>query len=429
MSSIDIKSCKIAIYGLGQVGSVLAAVWLRKGASIIGVDISSKVIEEANNGFPNSREPGVREAFTKAINEERFYATDDGIRASKESKVKFIAVPLIINDNKIDYRSILDVSRNIREGLKVNDIVCINTTLPPGTTENIILPILIDNNLKPDKDFALIYSPERIFIGRGIKDIEENYPIILAGIGENSIKIGKELYSQIARKGVIVMNSIKAAEFEKLAEGVYRDVNIALANELAILCDKLGIDFWHIREAANSQPYCNIHRAGVGVGGICIPIYPRFIIDIADKVKVECNITRDARELNDYMPIYCVNQAMKMLNGKKRVSILGLAFRGNVSDTRLSPVYEVIDEFIKYGCDIKLHDPYINESRVPKNVRFSKELEEVLSDTDLIFIATDHDEYKRLSDYITRLNIPIYDGRGILESNTNGIGRSHAHMV
>ncbi len=426
---MDIKNLKIAVYGLGQVGSSIAAVWLRKGAKVIGVDISPKVINEANNGFINSKEPGVKEVFTQAIKEGRFYATNDGIKASKESNIKFVAVPLIIQDNKIDYKPILDVSKSIGEGLKIDDIVCINTSLPPGTTENTILPTLISNsNLKPDKDFALIYSPERIYIGRAIKDIEENYPIILAGIGEKSTKIGKELYSLINKKGVIIMNSIKGAEFEKLAEGIYRDVNIALANELAILCDKLGIDFWQVREAANSQPYCNIHKAGVGVGGICIPVYPRFIIDIADKVKVECNITKEARMLNDYMPIYCVNEAIKMLNGKKRVSILGLAFRGNVSDTRLSPVYKVIDEFAKYGCEIKLHDPYVNESNIPKNVKFSKDLEDAISDTDLIFIATDHDDYKKVEDYIKSKNIPIYDGRGIF-TNVNGIGKFNANMV
>ncbi|RMF31891.1 MAG: nucleotide sugar dehydrogenase, partial [Candidatus Nitrosothermus koennekii] len=429
---------KIAVYGLGQVGSAIAAVWLRKGASVIGIDKSDYIIEEANNGFPNSNEPGVKEAFTEAIKENRFIAIKDGILASKESRIKFVAVPLVTNGSSIDYSNIEEVADSIGKGLKKNDIVCFNTSLPPGTTENIILPKLKYNGLKPDEDFALIYNPERIYVGRAIKDIEENYPAIVSGIGNNSKAIAKELYSIIAKKGVIVMSSIKAAELEKLLEGVYRDVNIALANELARLCDKLGIDFWEVRDAANSQPYCNIHRAGVGVGGICIPIYPRFVLDVASKVKEEANIIHSSRIVNDSMPEYCVEQAINMLNGKKRVAILGLAFRGNVADARLSPSYNVINKFLEYGFDIILHDPYVREESIPKNVKFTRDINTAIRSADLLFIATDHDEYKMLDeDYIISINdnVMIYDGRGIFANKEfkrlkiRGIGRAYETMV
>ncbi len=430
----EIKSgkAKISVYGLGQVGSSIASVWLRKGAHVIGIDRSDSVIEEANKGFPNSKEPGVREAVTKAIEENRFVAVKDG--SSIVSKIKFVAVPLITNGSSIDYSSIEDVADSIGRVLRRGDIVCINTSLPPKTTENIILPRLIKhNNLKPD-EFYLIYSPERIYIGRAIKDIEENYPAIVAGLNDKSKEVAKELYSIIAKRGVIVMSSITAAEIEKLFEGVYRDVNIALANELAILCDKLNIDFYEVREAANSQPYCNLHKPGIGVGGICIPIYPRFVLDAANKVKVECNIISSSRILNDEMPLYCAREAMKMLNGKKNVTVLGLAFRGNVSDARLSPSYAVIEEFLKNGLRVRLHDPYVNESMVPRGVLFTRDMREALRDADLIFIATDHDDYKILDeDTIINLcnaHVSIYDGRGVLAGKkfkilrVDGIGRA-----
>lgn len=425
---------KIGVYGLGQVGSAIAAVWLRKGAYVIGVDKSDYIIDQANKGFPNNREPYVKEAFSNAIREKRFIAMKDGAKASKESRIKFVAVPLITNGSSIDYSSIEDVAESIGKCLKKDDIVCFNTSLPPGTTENIILPRLVKaNNLNPDEDFILIYNPERIYIGRAVKDIEQNYPAIVSGIGDKSKAIAKEIYSIIAEKGVIVMNSIKAAELEKLLEGVYRDINIALANELARLCSKLNIDFWEVREAANSQPFCNIHRAGVGVGGICIPIYPKFVLDAASKVKEEAKIIYHSRLINDDMPEYSAGQAIKMLDGKKRIAVLGLAFRGNVADARLSPSYIIIDKFLEHGLDVILHDPYVNEQSIPKNVKFTRDLREAISDANLLFIATDHDEYKELNeDYILSINndIMIYDGRGVFANKgfkkvkVNGIGRA-----
>ena len=427
---------KIAVYGLGQVGSAIAAVWLRKGAYVIGIDKSERIVEEANKGFPNNNEPNVKEAFSDAIKENRFIAMQDGIMASKESKIKFVAVPLIANGSSIDYSSIEDVAESIGKGLKKGDIVCFNTSLPPGTTENIILPKLIQHNLTIE-DFALIYNPERIYIGRAVKDIEDNYPAIVSGINDSSKAIAKELYSIIAKKGVIVMSSIKAAELEKLMEGVYRDVNIALANELARLCSKLNIDFWEVREAANSQPFCNIHRAGIGVGGICIPIYPKFVIDSAKKVKEEPSIIHNSRIVNDNMPEYSVREAMNIANGKN-VAVLGLAFRGNVADARLSPSYNIIDEFVKNGYNVMLHDPYVKEESVPKGIRFTRDLEEAIRHANLIFIATDHDEYKELDEcYIMSINkdVSIYDGRGIFADQKfkkimiRGIGRAYETMV
>ncbi|MEM2855831.1 MAG: nucleotide sugar dehydrogenase [Candidatus Nitrosocaldaceae archaeon] len=436
----EIKSgkSKIAVYGLGQIGSAIAAVWLRCGAYVIGVDKSKRVIEEAQNGFPNSNEYGVKEAFAKAIEENRFMAIEDGIEASRLSKIKFVIVPLINNGTFTDYTAIKDVAEKIGKGLKKNDIVCFNTSLPVGSCDNIILPTLIsESNLKPEEDFFFIYSPERVLVGRIIKDIEENYPAIVSGVGSKSRDIARELYSLIAKKGVIVMNDIRAAELEKLFEGIYRDVNIALANELAILCNKLNIDFWEVREAANSQPYCNIHKAGVGVGGICIPVYPKFVLDIAKNVKVECNIVEQARMLNDEMPIYAARDAMRLTN-KKNVTILGLAFRGNVADARLSPSYAIIEEFVKNGYNVRLHDPYVSESIVPRGVEFTKEIDKAIRDTNLIFIATDHDEYRMIEEeFISNLSsdVIIYDGRNVLDRDRfknikiYGIGRKNEIMV
>src|SRR5919201_109176 len=189
--------------------------------------------------------------------------------------------------------------------MEIVDVITLNSSVPPGTTEDIVIPILEKiSGSKVETDFYMIYSPERIYEGRAIEDIEERYPAIVSGAGHKSVEVGVRLYSLVFKKGVIAMSNIKTAETEKLLEGVNRDVNIALANEVAKFCEKLGVDFWEVREASNSQPFCQIHKPGIGVGGACIPVYPQFILQSAAKMKINCNITRLSRTVNDSMPAY-----------------------------------------------------------------------------------------------------------------------------
>ena len=181
-------------------------------------------------------------------------------------------------------------------------------------------------------------------------------------------------------------------------EGVYRDVNIALSNELAKFCEKIGVDFWEVREAANSQPFCNLHKPGVGVGGACIPVYPQFVLDTAKRMNVTCSITEQSRITNNSMPMHCVREAAKLLDkwGKKPltesiITLLGLAFRGGVSDTRLSPAYDVIDEFSKLKVkEIRIHDPLVvSDPRLSNQypqVFLTSDLNKAVQDTDLVFL-------------------------------------------
>ncbi len=424
---------KIAVYGLGHVGCPLAVAWLRAGANVIGVDKDPNVIGRASKGLSPVAEPGVTELFKKGLRSHKLSFTSDGIYASKESNFKIIAVPVDIKDGHTDLSALEDVVLNIAKGLKRGDVVSINPTVPSGTTENLALPILEKiSGLKNEIDFGLIYSPERISEGTAIKDIEENYPAIVAGIGPKSLAAGSALYSLISKKGVIKMSSIRAAETEKLFEGVYRDVNIALANELAKICERLGIDYWEVRKAANSQPYSHLHKPGTGVGGACIPVYPHFVTEVAANVKANANITNLAREINSLMPKYCVQEALSLLNktgkqtGNGRVAVLGLAFRGGVSDTRLSPSYEVIQELLNVGCNVIVHDPYVkNDDKLPSNVILTNKLNEALKDADLIILATDHPEYAKINSKRLKAYTAIYDGRGIL-NRTKFSGMSFA---
>jgi nucleotide sugar dehydrogenase len=413
---------KVAVYGLGHVGSPVASSWLRAGAHVIGVDNSSEVLENARKGRTHIYEPGVNDAFSKGLKEKRFFVYGDPLKGSQDSHFKLICVPVLLADSfSADLSVVKQVATAIGQGLKKGDVVSLNPSVPPGTSEDVVLPILEEQSgLKVEQDFYMVYNPERVYEGRAIEDIEERYPAIVAGAGTKSLEIGAKLYSLVAKKGVIKMGNIRTAETEKLLEGVYRDVNIALSNEMAKFCEKAGVDFWEAREAANSQPFCHIHKPGVGVGGACIPVYPQFVLYAARKSGVECRIISFGRSVNDSMPAYCVEQAMKLIDrsdiSKCTIALLGLAFRGGVSDTRLSPTYKVIEELKKLKVkEIRVHDPLVRrDPNLPQDVILTSDLSRVTKNADLVMLISDHPEYHNITSKDLN-SAPVYDGRGILD--------------
>ena len=413
---------KIAVYGLGHVGSPLASSWLRAGAHLIGVDNSSEVLENARRGRTHINEPGVNEAFSRGLREKRFFVYSDAVKASRDSHFKLICVPVLLtNTFSADLSAVKKVTIAIAQGLKKGDVVSLNPSVPPGTSEDIVLPILEkESGLKVERDFYMLYNPERIYEGRAIEDIELRYPAVVAGAGAKSLEIGTNLYSLVAKKGVIRIRTMRTAEAEKLLEGVYRDVNIALANEMAKFCEKAGVDFWEAREAANSQPFCHIHKPGAGVGGACIPVYPQFILHAANMIGVDCNIVKYGRTINDSMPAYCVMQAIKLIDGsdllKCTVALLGLGFRGDVSDTRLSPTYRVIEELKKLKVkEIRVHDPLVTKDpNLPYDVVLTSDLSIAIKDADLVMLISDHSQYHNITNE-TLNGAALYDGRGILD--------------
>jgi nucleotide sugar dehydrogenase len=431
-----------AIYGLGNVGGSIAAVWLRAGGKVIGVDISKSLLENIKNGKSHKKEPFLSDTFSNAIKKKSLILTSNGIEASKKSSIKIIVVPVGLKNKKVDLKSVIQVTKNIGKGLKKGDTVILSPSVPPGTTEKIVLPILEkESQLKGEKDFNLIYNPERIFEGRAVKDIEENYPAIISGLGPKSLKIAENIFTIISKKGILKMPSLAEAEAEKLFEGAYRDVNIALANELADYCEKIGINFWETRKGSNSQPFCHLHYPGTGVGGLCIPVYPRIIIEDASKIGKTMSLLEYSRKINDNMPKKCVNDSIDILIKNKikpknaKITVLGLGFRGEVTDTRLSPTYDVVKEFLKKGCTISVHDPYIFEDKIlPKSVPLTKNLSEATQNADLIFISSDHKTYSKLnSKSFPKRKKPIlfFDGRNILNSklfsdelHTIGVGNN-----
>lgn len=425
---MDSGSLKVSIYGLGRVGLPLAVAWLRAGQSIIGADINIDTVNKINSGVsPFSDEPHVPEAVESFVKKGKLKATVDLVEASINSDVKFVAVSTTSSKKGFDGEALEKALRGLGRGLKKGDAVSIECSVPPTTTERWAKPIIEEESgLAAGKEFALAFSPERISEGRVLADLEERYPKIVGGIDPESTELFSTLYSRIAKRGVVKMSSTTAAELSKLFEGIYRDVNIALANELSKFCRSLIIDFEEVRAASNSQPFSHLHKPGIGVGGACIPFYPYFVLEKAGEYGLPMDLTRLARTINESMPDYTMSLAQKAMEeiGKRlsdiKIAVLGLAFRGDIVDSRQSPAYDLIDRLIETNARIVIHDPFIerDERLASKGIRLVNSIKDAVGDASLLIVVTDHSEYNEidLNKIVPMMASPaaIVDGRTII---------------
>ncbi|MEM2351079.1 MAG: nucleotide sugar dehydrogenase [Thermoproteota archaeon] len=420
----------VGVFGFGHVGSTVGIGWGLAGARIIGMTLDENAIRMLNSGispFPEEEylSKHVLELKSKGLLE----VTDDYEYGARKSDIKIITVPVYLSDDKKpDLTSIIDVSKKIGKGLAKGDVVIIETSLPPGTTRNLIRPILEEKSgLKADEDFALAYSPERISAGTALEDFLVKYPKVIGCDSPKSLKLVSELYSAVVKKGIIKMSSTIAAETEKLFEGIYRDVNIALANELAALCEKIGVSFDEVQAAANSQPFSHLHSPGIGVGGACIPVYPHFILNTAAEHGLDLQITKMARGINEHATEVFTSKIVNAIRflGKEpslcNFALLGLSFRGGTSDTRFSPALKVLSFIEKLGTNIRVCDPLVRGIE-GKCYEIIKDWKRAVENADVIIIASDHKEFREIDveelSNIAGKELAILDGKNVI-SNFN----------
>ncbi|RLE84650.1 MAG: nucleotide sugar dehydrogenase [Thermoprotei archaeon] len=362
----------ISVYGLGKLGLPLSLILADTGARVIGVDVNPGLIKRINEGIsPIPFEPGVNELLQKALKEKRFRATTDGKKAAEESDVMVIVVPVLTDDiGRPDLTTIRSVASTISEGLSAGDVIITETTLPPGTTLSLGKYMEARCGLKLGKDFGVAHAPERTMSGRMIKDITLSYPKIVGASDRETLLAVKGIYEAINKRGVIEVSNPTVAEAVKIFEGVYRDVNIALANELALYSEIMGFDVIEAIRAANTQPYSHLHMPGAGVGGHCIPIYPYFIIENAKRKGLEMKLLSTAREVNDKMPFHVVYLTVKALNDRGKtvkgstVLILGLTYRSGVKEYYKSPALKIIKELKDMGAKVYAYDPLTTKDEV-----------------------------------------------------------------
>ena len=385
---------RAVVVALGKIGLPIAAQIAVRGHEVVGCDIDPRVVDLVNRAqepFPG--EAGLQDALAELIPSGRLRATADTTAAVAESPDLVIAVPPLVVDAeaKPDF-SILDaVVADIGRGLQPGTVVCIETTLPVGTTRRRVAPSLAElSGLRSEEDFFTIHSPERVYSGRIFRDLA-TYPKLVGGLSEAGEARGVELYESFLEAEVRAMGSAEAAELTKLAETTYRDVNIGLANEFARFADAIGVDIERVIDAANSQPFSHIHRPGVAVGGHCIPVYPRFYI----AGNPEARIPVAAREINEGMPAYAVDLLADELGtdlSGQRVLILGVAYRGDVKETAFSGAFALHRELERRGACPTASDALYTADELASLGFTAWDGGEV----DAVIVQTDHPSYAQL---------------------------------
>lgn len=407
---------RVCVVGLGKIGLPLAAQYASRGCRVVGCDINEAIIMAVNRGHsPVKNEPGLQEKLERAVEQDLLKATMDTPGAVRDSDIIVVIVPLVVDDQKhIDYTTVDAATRSVAKGLQKGSLVIYETTLPVGTTRNRLGAMLAQGaSLRLGKDFSLAFSPERVYSGRVFADLNK-YSKIVGGIDAASLNRAVAFYSHVLDAEVIEMLDTDTAEFVKLIETTYRNVNIALANEFAKFAAEWNIDVMEAIRAANTQPFSHIHRPGVGVGGHCIPVYPYFLINNSNG---NMELARLAQRINDGMSQY----AVELLNRKlgqlrsKTVLILGLAYRENVKETAFTTAKLLIDVLKRKGTKVLVHDPLFSREEIEHFGAPSADLSGPLS-VDAIIVHSYHDQYKNLNFSIFDGCRVVLDGRDILDN-------------
>lgn len=354
----------VCVVGLGKVGLPLAVHFAAQGQAVIGCDVDATLVERLNRGdCPMPEEEGLAAALSRAVTTGSFRATTDTTAAVREADVVAIIVPLLIDNASEPLFGALDAATEaVGAGLRAGALVVYETSLPVGTTRSRFGPALERaSGLRAGQDFDLAYSPERVFSGRVMIDLQR-YPKVVGGTTKNAGERAAAFYREALGAEAMLLADAETAEFSKLAETTYRDLNIAFANELAMAADALGIDVTEAIAAANSQPFSHIHQPGVGVGGHCIPVYPHFLM----RDGAEHRLAHAGREVNDSMAEYAVRKLETLLGGLAQCSviILGLAYRPDVKEAAYSSTFALARALTSRGASVTVHDPLFSSGEI-----------------------------------------------------------------
>jgi nucleotide sugar dehydrogenase len=346
----------IAVVGLGHIGLPLAAQYASKGHRVLGCDINPAVVDMVNAGRAYDDEPGLEERVAKAVAQSLLTAQTTTSEAVKQADVVVVIVPLVVDaDKNIAYAAIDAASRDVAAGLTPGTLVVYETTLPVGDTRMRFGPLLEEGSgLTAGAGFSLAFSPERVYVGRVFDDLKR-YPKIVGGIDAQSTEKAVAFYGAVLDAEIMRVDNAETAEFSKLAETTYRDVNIALANEFAAFAEQAGIDVLQSIDAANSQLFSHIHRPGAGVGGHCIPVYPYFFANRAEAAP----LTKLSRDVNDGMAEHLVRRLSEALDGLsgKSIAIFGWAYRENVKEDAFTVAKRLVRALEDAGATVLVHDP------------------------------------------------------------------------
>lgn len=389
----------LGVVGLGYVGLPLAVESANSKLKVIGYDVNEIRVSEINKGQSPIEDISNSELETALAT---FEATTEQQKLSLCENI-VISVPTPLTDYQPDLSYVISAAKTVGENLVKNQVIILESTTYPGTTLEVLIPNLEKySNMKAGDDFFVGYSPERIDPGNEIWKFK-NTPKVVSGINEKSLLKIKKFYESIIDE-VVIVNGTKEAEMVKLLENTYRHVNIALINELAMLCKMLDIDIWEVVDAAKTKPFgFQSFRPGPGVGGHCIPVDPEYLSFKTRQIGKPVRFVELAQEINNSMPSYVITRCSELMNAnekvlnKSKILIMGVAYKKDISDTRESPAKDVISGLLDKNANVSYLDPFVENLNINGKEITKIETDSNLSDFDLIIIHTPHSEFKNIN--------------------------------
>lgn len=377
---------KICTMGLGYIGLPTSAMFAKYGAEVVGVDLYPEVVDKLNRGEIHIEEPGLGEVVKNVVESGKFRAS----LTPEEADAFIIAVPTPnLNDEhkSCDLTYVLTATQSVLPLVKKGDVIIVESTIAPRSMDDYVKPLVEEAGFTVGEDIYLVHCPERVLPGQIMHELVHNNRIV-GGVTEACAQAGAEVYGLFVQ-GEIIKTDAKTAEMSKLMENTFRDVNIALANELAKVCNSLDINVLDVIEMANKHPRVNLHSPGPGVGGHCLAVDPYFIVAKSPEL---ANIIKLSRDTNVSMPEYVVDSVRMMLNevSNPKIAAFGVTYKGNVDDMRESPAMDVINLLTK-EFEVAIHDPHVHSE-----YHNFVSAEEAALNADLVLILTDHDEFKTL---------------------------------
>jgi len=418
LRAIEDKAAKVVVLGLGYVGLPVACLFAEAGFPVVGIRRSQDKVDMINQGVCpiEGKEPGLAELVARVVSEGRFRATIE-YEACREAHVVLIAVETPVNPvtKKPDYEALRGALTDLGRNLSRGTMVVIESTIAPGTMERVVKPILEETSgLRVSEDFYLVNCPERVMPGKLLANIRECHRVV-GGMSPEATGLAVKLYQYVVQADLDPVDCL-TAELVKTMENAYRDVQIAFANEMALLCEDLGADVWQVRELVNKSPYRNMHLPGAGVGGHCIPKDPWLLIANAGD-GFEPRVIPTARAVNDGMPLHMIDLTVKALCeagieiSDARVAVLGYAYLENSDDTRNSPSKVLVARLRELGAEVVVHDPYVPG--------YQGDLQEAVQGRDAVVLMVAHDDYRALDLSELRAQVGhsvLIDGRHIFSA-------------
>lgn len=427
-NKISKKEARIGIVGLGYVGLPLVKTFLNKGFGVLGFDIDEKKVEMLNQAKSYIKH-FTAEELKIFLEKKKFQATTDfGLLARADVIIICVPTPLDSHKNP-DLSYVLTTTEVISKHLRKGQLVVLESTTYPGTTEEEMIPLLEAGGLKVGEDFFLAYSPERENPGDKVYTTEK-IPKVVGGVTPRCKRVAKNLYDQIVVK-TIPVSSPKVAEATKLMENIFRSVNIAMVNEMKMIFDRMGIDIWEVVEAASTKPFGFMtFLPGPGYGGHCIPVDPYYLAWKAKEVDHPTKFIELAGEINTFMPYYVVTKTIEALNKKgksaqgARILILGIAYKEDIDDQRESPALKIISLLQNKGAKVSYNDPYVPQSYGHRDypgleLKSVALTEKMLKKFDAVIIATAHSDYD--FEWIAENSSLIIDTRNAIKNKRNNV--------